>query len=265
MTTGEEVLELRRARWRRARSPLLLADATSSDFARGGLAGHVAELSVRFIVLPADPERAVVLFDEDFWEWWRAERDNPFPGQRTQWGYSRSPTGEAAAIHDQVRNQAWAWGTYLAVHRSGALEFGLGRSGVYEWRDQRVLRLIEVVGRVWCAVDLYGDVVDRFGLQGPWESSLALRETKDAQLGNVAQGWAEPGEGAGDLLPCPESNLLFTREAEEWPRGDAARALAFEFGSAVDESWGATQPRFIARRGPKEGEFDYQMFRGAIG
>jgi hypothetical protein len=205
-----------------------------------------------------------VVFDAEFWKWWKTQRQNPFPGQQTQWGYDYHPTGEAAVVHEHVGGDQWAWDTYLALHRSGSLEFGLGRSATYEWRDRTVFRLIEVVGRLWCAIELCGEVVDRFRMPGPWEVTLALRGTAGAYLGNVAQGWAEPGEGAGELLPCPEQNLLFRREVEEWPRSNAARDLAFEFGSCVDESWGAAQPRFLARRGPTEGAFDWEMYRGEL-
>lgn len=193
------------------------------------------------------------------WEWWKVERENPFPG-RVQWGHSWHPTGDAAVQHDERRGGAWAWGTYLALHRSGALEFGIGESGTYELRDARVFRLIEVVGRVWAAVTLYGDVVDRIGVHGPWQCILALRGTGGALLGHVAQGWAEPGHGGFDLLACPEPHVLIVRQVDsEWPRGEDVKALAFDIGSAMDESWGAEHPRFIARRGPTEGDFDWQM------
>lgn len=138
----EQLVELRRARWRRVRSALLLSDPMSEDFATSGLARHVEDPRVRFLVLPADPDRSVLAFNSEFWEWWKTERDNPFPAQRTRWGYDHHPTGEAAVVHDHVGNDRWAWDTYLALHRSGSLEFCLGRSATYEWRDRTVFRWI---------------------------------------------------------------------------------------------------------------------------
>jgi hypothetical protein len=71
---------------------------------------------------------------------------------------------------------------------SGALEFGLGPGGTYEYRDVRVFRLIEIVGRVWTAVTLYGDVRDRLEVAVPWLCVLALKGTEGTLLGNVAPG-----------------------------------------------------------------------------
>jgi hypothetical protein len=184
-----------------------------------------------------------------------------FPGQ-VIWGYDYHPTGEAAVTHAGVGNDRWASDTYLALHRHGGLEFAIGQPAVYESRERTVFRLVHIVGRLWDAIDFYSAVVHRFSISGPWEVTLGLRGTSGAFLGNVAQGWAEPGEGGWDLLPCPEENLLFLREIEDWPRAGEARDLAFEFGSCVDESWGAEQPRFLALRGPTEGEFDWERFRG---
>jgi hypothetical protein len=54
--TDEVVKELYRSRWRRARETLGLVDPGQDGFATGGLGGHVPHLTVRLIVLPADPE-----------------------------------------------------------------------------------------------------------------------------------------------------------------------------------------------------------------
>lgn len=73
----------------------------------------------------------------------------------------------------------------------------MGRRGSTQHQDrsgntQRIFRLIPVVGRVWAALELYRDVVARFGLVGPWEVTLALIQTRTAALGHFGEGWAEP-------------------------------------------------------------------------
>src|SRR5438445_8742509 len=88
-------MELRRGRWRRIREPLGLLTTADEDFATGGLAGHIDDLSVRFLILPGDPEAALVRFDDLFWTWWKADRESPFPGL-ISWGHYWHPTREAA-------------------------------------------------------------------------------------------------------------------------------------------------------------------------
>lgn len=110
-----------------------LADPSSESFGRGGLAAHVEDAGVRFLVFPADPERSRIQFDGDFWEWWMEDRPNPFEGAApTAWGNQSTPTAHAAVRYNQ-RNGKWNWSSYLALHRHGGLEFGLGEEGEAEW------------------------------------------------------------------------------------------------------------------------------------
>jgi hypothetical protein len=69
--------EFLRARWRRFGDRQQLADPEAVDLGLGGLGGHVPNLSVRFPVLPADPEATVISFDDAFWQWWGVAT-NPF-------------------------------------------------------------------------------------------------------------------------------------------------------------------------------------------
>lgn len=180
--------ELLRARWRRYRDGLRLGTTHDDGFATGGLARHIAEVSVRFLVLPADPEAALLRFDDEFWAWWRPEREPPFPG-RVSWGHAVHPTGHAAVRHDEAWDDRWAWDTYCALHRSGAFEFALGQAATNDLRGTIVFRLIEIVGRVWAAVNLYGEALDRTEVEGPWQSVLALSGTGGAHR--------QPGAGVG--------------------------------------------------------------------
>ena len=123
-------VELLRGRWRRAREPLRLTDPSDEDFGTGGLAALAPEACVRLLILPSDPEATLISeFDPAFWEWWGQARPNPFHGAApTDWGPQRRPTVEAAVRSRPRDSGRWVWDTYLALHRSGAMEFGLALS-----------------------------------------------------------------------------------------------------------------------------------------
>ena len=61
---------------------------------------------------------------------------------------------------------------------------------------------------------LYGGLAQRFDVEGPWEVSLARRDTRRAVLANVAAGWLEPERAfpRDVLLRCPDDNVLIRRE-----------------------------------------------------
>jgi hypothetical protein len=168
------------------------------------LARHVGEVSVRFLILPADPDAALLHFDEEFWAWWRPEREAPFPG-RVSCGHAFHPTGDAAVRHDEHTHDRWAWDIYCALYRSGAFEFALGQAATYDLQGTVIFRLIEIVGRLWAAVRLHGESLDRTEVEGPWQSVLAMKGTEGAHLGNLAQGWTAPACAASQppTRTCP--------------------------------------------------------------
>lgn len=155
MSLRSEEIDRYRRRWREARGRLGLIDPLSIDFGTGGLGRHAPDVHVRFLVLPSDPEIVAVQFDEDFWAWWMQDRPNPFEGaSATSWGREALPEATAAVRYDRWSDDPWTWDGYLALHRSGGLEFGLGRLGSTRWRrdqeedETHVFFLTTIVGRV---------------------------------------------------------------------------------------------------------------------
>ncbi|MGH8936131.1 MAG: hypothetical protein ACRDXD_07705 [Acidimicrobiia bacterium] len=272
MNLPVEQVELIRNRWRRTRKALHLTDPSAEDFGTGGLVALAPEVCVRLLVLPGDPEGIPLPeFDTTFWEWWCRERPNPFQGTRpTDWGSQRKPTVDAAVRYRPHDSEPWRWDTYLALHRNGAMEFGLGEEGSARWAhragegERRAFFLVSIVGRVWVAIALYGEVLTQYEIQGPWEVSLALRQTRDALLGNVAAGWKDFQDWfPRDAPTCPHPNLLVRREVGAWPTGDGARDLAFALGATVEDAWGITDRRFLIRPDqPGGGEFDVSRYGG---
>jgi hypothetical protein len=243
-----DTVDRQRQRWHRSRIPLHLVDPDADDFSSGGLASRVGEPTVRLLLLPADPDAWLVDFDPEFWAWWRQHCDDPSTGQSAPWGYDNLPTEFAALRTTTVENGRLAG--YLALHRSGALEFELGEHGAYvhPHGNLRVFRLTRIVDRVRAALHVWSDVRRRVQLDGPCELSLALRDTQDACLGNVAKGWLEPGPELRGRQ-CPARHLLCRRELWDWPNETDLSDLVLSIGGWLEDSWGYQERRFLARSG----------------
>lgn len=268
MISPEEWERLRH-RWLSARRKVRLDSIDDDDFGLGGLARHAPEVRVRFLILPSDPGRAFVEFDEAMWEWWKADWPNPFEGaSRTEWDNFQIPTTEAAVRAYRWGDDRWRWDDYLALHRNGGLEFGLGRLGTatfqrqFEDESTQIFFLTTIVGRAWWSLSRYSDVTSRYELEGPYEICLAFKDTLRSGLGNVAAGWEEPQESFGrDFPKCPDRNVLIIRTVETWPGPEQLQSIAFSLGANVEDAWGCQQRRFISRVEPNPGEFDVSRYR----
>jgi len=199
--------------------------------------------------------RARIDFDDEFWAWWDEPREAPFGGQ-LMWN-STSPTVNAAV---KVRKTGPGWSTYLALHRHGGVE--VGTVDTYEAGDRRCFRLIRTVGLLWIALDHQVDAAERFGIEGPWEVTLALHDTEGCLLGEFGEGWAEPSRTVRPQAPCFDANVVVRKELETFPRApEPIRDLAFRFGGRIDDAWGVRQRRFLDHRGEREGEFSARRWR----
>jgi len=148
------------------------------------------------------------------------------------------------------------------------MEFGLGRRGGSSFRRQQsdaptqVFFLAAVLGRAWWALSRYADVIEHLHVEGPWEITLAFRNTLASVLADLAGGWVEPmNEWRDECPPCPDNNVLIVREVESWPTPDETRALAMSLGGNIEDAWGSRQRRFLARVDPRIGEFDVSRYR----
>ena len=229
MSLDRNELGLLRSGWRRFREPLHLTDPQDPEFGTGGLAQQ-ADVPVRLLILPADPDANLIEFDEDFWKWWMEDRVDPITNEPSHWGPDNYPTS-AAAVRIDGRNEK-GWHRHLGLYRHGGMEMGLGREATYNLSELKCFRLITIVGRLWCALSHYSAVLSRYPkLPGPWEVSLAILKTKGSALGNLGQDWLEPHEGNGKQ--CQEPALFHRRELMEWPDQDATKNLAFKLGQWI--------------------------------
>lgn len=96
---------------------------------------------------------------------------------------------------------------------------------------------------------MWTDIRRRLGLDGPAELSLALRDTQAAALGNVAEGWQEPGPHEIGRQ-CHAKHLFLRRDLWDWPDEVRQLDLAFSIGGWIEDAWGFQERRFLARSGP---------------
>jgi hypothetical protein len=207
-----------------------------------------------------DPDAVALTFDDEFWEWLAEHTWIDLDEHATQLGDQTYPTPHAAALV-KGHGDAAPWTSFTAVHRSGVIEVGLGDLGSWERRDRdgaptAVFNLTTVVAKTWALLRFGRLLHDRSGIQGPVQLVVDLQETAGALLGNLGEGWAEPGDFSNRMSPCVESRLRWRLEFDECPDGDAQRAIAYSIGDRLEDAWGVRQRRYLAHRGEFTGRLD---------
>lgn len=206
--------ELLRARWRRALSQHAVDTVGRKDFGLSPLAVRLRMATVQMLLLPTDPESDVLQLDEDLWAWLAAETPVDVGGRAVRFGEQTYPPAHAAALVSGY-GAGEPWNSYLAIHRSTTIELGLGDRGGWELEDRdgqrvRQFNLISIVMYSWALLKFSAALNRRLRLTGPMHLSIALRDTRDARLGNVGEGWAEPGSYGNNAGGCMEESLLCT-------------------------------------------------------
>lgn len=251
--------ELLRGRWRRALSSHALDRADRDDFAMAGLAHRLRNVTTQLLLLPGDPESTVVDLDPELSDWLTGRQDVQVDDVRVQMATTPNIRRTAHAIA-LIGGYETTWDSYLAVHRSGALEMGLGRIGGWEARNNagevvRVISLAPVVARTWAMLMMAADLAATREVVGPFQLSVGVR-SQDAHLGVLGEGWAEPDSFQNSVGTCREKTLLWHLEIDEVPTVDAARAIAYSVGDRLEDAWGVVQRRYLAYRGEREGRLD---------
>lgn len=129
----------------------------------------------------------------------------------------------------------------------------------YTSRDGgRTLRLVRTVALVWIALDAQRWALQHLEVDGPWQVLVALHNTEDALLGDVAQGWVERHDFmAHDPPRSTDRNVVQVRGLDRYPTDpEEIRDLAFDLGGRIEDAWGSKERRFIARAGSAKGELD---------
>jgi len=224
-----------------------------------GLAKRLGNPTVQVLLLPGDPETDVVNIGDEVWEWLSTAAAVTLDGSYVHFGDQKCPSAHAAVVVGTYSRENW--NHYLALHRSGAIEVGLGDMGGRRARTRagdefRVFNLRSTVGWTWATLAFAEAARTRFEVDGPWQLTVALIGTEDALLGNLGEGWAEPDSFENEVGGCRDHHLMWHFELDELPVGDGQRDLALRVGARIEDAWGVTHRRYFARRGEKAGELD---------
>lgn len=229
MTNSEQTRQIR-SDWRRHRRALNIDDPPSGDdFALGGIAAQALPLDARIVILPTEPldaDRVELNSATTKWLGENTRTESSAPAFR--WGHSTTPSS-SALVHGSWSNDERQWDRYLAIHRHGGLEAGLARAAWGAGDNQRLFSLRRIVAAMWAIADLQVEAADKWSIEGPWEISLALRDTAGAGLSDYAEGWP-PTEISDTTTPCA-ANLTcstdgssMTSSRKLWPSAPATES-----------------------------------------
>lgn len=268
MSMDLDAMDRQRQRWRAALLELHLHDADDPAFATGGLGARVETLSVRFVLLPRDPQAFLLEFNDELSSSLRDPVVDPVTGHPSRWGSTVAATAEAAASAEPLGDDDWA--RYFAIARHRGMDVGLGYEAV--WRDADrpkegpvngpdEFRLITITGRLWSALHFLTKLNGAAAPELPWQLTVALKQTKEAVLGGFGEGWAEPRHRLPwGVTKCTTSNVLLQREvfdlSDNWEHD-----LALSVGAQVENAFGSTKRRYLAHTGHRSGEFDSSKYR----
>jgi hypothetical protein len=235
---------------------------SDAGFGKVGFGERLGTPTVRLLILPRDPEVVRADFDEPFWEWWRQAGPDPASGANISWGGHQVTSIDEAAVLEVYNGD---WEQYLAVHRSGGLDLGLGGAVRFNRNNKgepQGLQLVKVVGRLWAALATYQGVMERYEVDGPWQVALALVGVGRSELGLLAGGWDHRRIGQ-PTIQLPD-NQLFCCDINDWPGDpDGVQKLAFRLGGIIADAWGLAAHPFLIPNGPNAGEFDRALYRQA--
>lgn len=254
-------IELVRARWRRHLTTEALDTAQRDDFARRGLATRVQHLVFRALLLPYDPDLERSEFAE-IASGLDSHRNMALGNGNIYLGSRVVLTAHAAALATQSGNGT-AWERFVAVHRNGAVELGIGdRLRELDGEEApRFVELVTVVSFTWAMLELARHVGAASGAQ-PLLLAVALPDTAGALLANLAVGYREPGTYYNRMQGCPDDHLLWHIELERPPSdADESNAVALRVASRMTNAWGTSQTLHLDQEGDSEGQLNVRRAR----
>ncbi|CAN5871141.1 hypothetical protein BH23ACT5_BH23ACT5_06750 [soil metagenome] len=257
-------VELVRTRWRRALTRFALDADDREDFASGGFTSRLEIPTVQLVLLPADPQQNVVVLDDDLLAWLRERRDVTLKDYRLRLGNNVRVSAHAAVLTDGHPGVG-DWPSYVAIHRSGAVEAGLGMHGGGENIRQdgnrvRYFTLISTVVYSWAVLDLASKLQARLGLDGPWLLTVGMQATQGAFLADFGDGWRRFGAPYNNDQACVDENLLWHMELESLPAAQKQQELALGIGDRMENAWGTTMRRYLNREGDRSGQLGFSRW-----
>lgn len=253
--------EFIRARWRRHLRAEALDTTESNEFATRGLAARVQYLTFRLLLLPFDPDLDQIA-THDAAEQLELHRSVHIGNGTMHFGTRVIPSAHATALVSQPGDDM-PWERFIAIHRNGALEFGLGDRLRRHAKDDdaKFVRLSTVASFAWAALE-FARHVNAEADTRPRLLAVALPGTAGAFLANLAVGYAEPGTIYYDLPECPDDHLLWHIELDQPPIDpNETNALAVEIASRMTSAWGTRQTMHLDRDGEFTGQLNVRRAR----
>lgn len=256
MTEDPAARDALRERWRRFASENM-GDPGAGDFLHRGLSKRLAEPSVHLLLMPGDPERERLSMDERMPIWLKDRGAIEVLGSVVQLPADLQYWAHGLALVDGLDQR---WSSYLAVHRSGALEWGLGGRGGWSGADrtgepQGVVALTPTVARVAAILALTAELQEFSMTDGPWQLVVGVRSA-GCVLAMLGEGWAEPGDWNNHVGPCREEQLRWRLEFATLPTVEETREAAHAVGERLEHAWSCGQSRYLSRTGEQVGQID---------
>ncbi len=243
--------------WQRERDRRGLAPGRP-DFGRSGLMARLGEPRLLVTVLPSDPLRPAVEFDD--FEFADLVLPQSFKGQTAN-GVSMlayvASTSDSLVRYAKPGDQSASWRAFVALRCDGGVEVGMGSGARFEFGNDTPLsgvgayRLFVLVHAVRVAIATQARLCTKLGSDdlSPFEIVVVVPGAKDTVLTAFAEGWGRP-EHDFEVPSCLEEDLMVRMEVETWPIDPGEQEqLLFRVASRICASFNIHEPRFLPRVG----------------
>jgi hypothetical protein len=235
----------------------------------GGVENPKVRLLVTAIAVPKPPWRELwAASNGSIYSWLKdqARRYEPFNQLAMFPNETKAMHGGVLMATSDGRSDLYAR-RYIAIERTGIVELGLGTDACMLHGDEKSFLLTPIVAYVWHMVGFVSDLYAWSQQSQPFTLLVNLRETENALLGGLAEGWRGPWGVDGFKKICAEPNVQL-RHDNLGPALDAesGRQLATEIAFEIEAAWGMGGPNvhprcFIRKEDGTRGDFDLSMIR----
>ncbi|MBI1880882.1 MAG: hypothetical protein HYR94_22110 [Chloroflexi bacterium] len=136
---------------------------------------------------------------------------------------------------------------FLLIRRDGMVEFGMGQETYFLHEEDVIFKLAHVVGRLWQFLGCLNDLFADFLTNKPKNilCFLNMRGTRNALLGDLAEGWKEPHENGFDAYRprCLDKHLQIHLTIPYEGIKNEIETLVRWFATRLDNAWGHFEPR----------------------
>lgn len=205
---------------------------------------------VSFLSIPACwLEECIDTNSEEFQNWFSGYKwqsipnlNHPFPQGKIQ------ACSEGLILTQGLEPSSKGWlEAFLLIRRDGICEYGIGRNAYHLYEKDTIFQLIQIVGRLWQFLSFVKDLHELFLQNKGSEIKIIvnLRGTKEALIGNLAEGWNEPASRSYDSYrpKCIDNHLQIQRKISPGISGNDIQDIVRWLATRIDNAWGQFEPR----------------------